>query len=79
VSRTLLARPLVRLDGVMFIDTARAWRSLSGDERLHVDIGFGVRLRGPAEAGAIAVDVARGLRDGRAALTVGWEQSWPGW
>ena len=30
-------------------------------------------------AGAIAVDVARGLRRGRAALTIGWEQSWPGW
>jgi Peptidase_C39 like family len=79
VSRTLLSRMLMRLDGVMFMDCARAWRSLSGDERLHVDAGFGVRLRGPADGGAIAVDVARGLRDGRAALTIGWEQSWPSW
>jgi hypothetical protein len=77
--RTLLARRLLRLDAVAFVDAARAWRSLSGDRRLHIDAGFGVRLRGPSDAGAIAVDVARGLRDGRAALTIGWEQAWPGW
>ncbi len=77
--RTLLARRLVRLDAVAFADTARAWRSLSGDRRWHVDAGFGVRLRGPSDAGGIAVDVARGLRDGRSALTIGWEQAWPGW
>ena len=77
--RTLLARRLVRLDAVAFVDTARAWRSLSGDRRWHVDAGFGVRLRGPSDAGAIAVDVGRGLRDGRTALTIGWEQAWPGW
>jgi hypothetical protein len=76
---TLVARPLMRFDGVVFVDSARAWRSLSADHRLHVDVGVGVRLRGPLESGAIAVDVARGLRDGRAALTIGWEQSWPGW
>ena len=77
--RTLLARRLVRLDAVAFADTARAWRSLSGDRRWHVDAGFGVHLRGPSDAGGIAVDVARGLRDGRSALTIGWEQAWPGW
>jgi hypothetical protein len=78
-ARTLVARGLMRLDGLAFVDSARAWRSLSGDGRLHVDVGVGVRLRGPVEAGAIAVDVARGLRDGRTALTIGWEQAWPGW
>lgn len=78
-TRTLVTWPLMRLDGVVFVDSARAWRSLSGDERLHVDVGGGVRLRGLVDGGAIAVDVARGVRDGRTALTFGWEQAWPGW
>ncbi|MGH9314121.1 MAG: hypothetical protein ACRD1S_13110, partial [Vicinamibacterales bacterium] len=77
--RTVLTRGLVRLDAIAFADAARAWRSLSGDRRLHIDVGGGLRLRGPADAGAIAIDVARGLRDGRTALTVGWEHAWPGW
>jgi hypothetical protein len=77
--RPLLTRPLIRFEAVAFGDAARAWHSLTGDRRLHIDAGGGLRLRGPADAGAIAIDVARGLRDGRMALTIGWEQAWPGW
>jgi Peptidase_C39 like family len=75
----LLTRGLMRLDVLAFADAARAWRSLSGDRRLHVDMGVGLRLRGPADSGSIAIDVARGLRDGRTALTIGWEHAWPAW
>jgi tetratricopeptide (TPR) repeat protein len=77
--RTLLTRGLMRFEAVAFGDAARAWQSLAGDRRLHIDAGGGLRLRGPAEAGAIAIDLARGLRDGRMALTIGWEHAWPGW
>lgn len=44
----------------------------------HVDTGVGLRLRVPGE-GAVRIDVARGLDDGRHALSVAWDLPWPAW
>jgi hypothetical protein len=62
-----------------FVDTARAWRR-AGDlvaTPLLVDIGIGLRLRPPAMGGALRIDVARGVRDGRMRASIGVLQKWP--
>ena len=65
-------RQPIRFAPALFADTARAWRVLpGGDRRWHTDIGVGVRIALPG-AGIVRVDVARGLRDGNNALSVGW-------
>jgi hypothetical protein len=45
---------------------------------VHWDAGVGLRLRLPG-GGALRIDVARGLRDGRHAASFGWVSGWPGW
>jgi hypothetical protein len=62
--------PRVGLAG--FVDVARASRRSSAGSGTDVDVGGGVRLRLPGWDGALRVDVARGLGDGRNALTFGW-------
>lgn len=44
----------------------------------HVDTGVGLRVRVPGE-GTLRIDVARGIDDGRHALSVGWDLPWPAW
>ncbi len=44
----------------------------------HLDAGIGLRVRVPGE-GAMRIDYARGLDDGRQAVSVGWELPWPAW
>ena len=66
------ARPF-RVAPAVFVDVARAARSLDGfDRRFHIDLGVGLRLGMPG-AGALRVDLGRGLRDGKMALSVGWD------
>jgi len=63
---------LVRVAPAAFLDVARAWRVGDvGDPRLHADIGVGVRLAFPG-SGVLRADLARGLRDGRMAASLGW-------
>ena len=63
-----------RIAPAVFVDAARAARSTDGfDRRFHVDVGIGLRLGIPG-AGALRVDLGRGLRDGEMALSVGWER-----
>jgi hypothetical protein len=63
----------VRLAPALFVDTARATRGLeSTDSRTHLDAGVGVRLALPGGSSVLRVDLAKGLRDGHTALTVGW-------
>jgi hypothetical protein len=54
-----------------FIDFARAARGLDwSDTRTHVDAGAGLRVSVPG-MGTLRIDVARGLRDGRMAISAG--------
>ena len=69
-----IAQGLLRLAPAVFVDVARATHGLpESDRRLHTDVGAGVRLS-LAGSGVLRVDVARGLRDGRTALSVGWQR-----
>ena len=63
-----------RIAPAVFIDVARAWRTTDGfDTRAHADVGAGVRMNVPG-GGALRVDVARGLRDGKMAVSAGWSR-----
>jgi outer membrane translocation and assembly module TamA len=56
----------------MFADTAHASHPFrNGDARWHLDMGAGVRFVLPG-AGIVRVDLARGVRDGAMAFSVGW-------
>jgi peptidase C39-like protein len=55
-----------------FADIARSSRSPLSDAALHVDLGTGLRMRVPGAQGALRIDYAHALRDGRSALTMGW-------
>ena len=61
-----------RIAPAVFVDVARASRGLpESDTRGQVDAGAGLRLGLPG-AGVFRFDIARGLRDGATALSVGW-------
>lgn len=65
---------VVRVAPAAFVDAARADDAPAfADSRAHVDVGAGLRLAIPG-AGVIRADVARGLRDGHMALSVGWSR-----
>ncbi len=65
-------RKPLRIAPALFVDAARASAGLeSSDRRWHSDLGAGLRIALPG-AGVVRVDVARGLRDGATALSVGW-------
>lgn len=68
------ARCPVRVAPAVFVDVARAWNGLATtDSRTQVDVGAGVRVS-LAMSGTLRVDVGHGLRDGRNAISVGWER-----
>lgn len=56
----------------VFVDVARAFDGAAfSDTRTHVDAGLGVRVPVPG-SGVVRLDIARGLRDGKTALSIGW-------
>jgi hypothetical protein len=59
---------------VAFADIVKASRRLdpSVSGAAAIDVGVGLRLHLPGQDGTWRVDVARGLRDGRRAVSVGW-------
>jgi len=64
----------IRVAPAAFVDIARAWRGLATTaRRTQVDAGAGVRFS-LLGMGVLRVDVARGLRDGRTALSVAWQR-----
>ena len=78
------SRPVARLaiatiDAALFADAARGWQLLdSRPSDYQIDAGAGLRVRlsgGPA----FRLDLARGLRDGRWALTAGTVMALPHW
>ena len=57
-----------------FVDVARATRGLAAtDTRVQVDAGGGIRLS-LFGMGVLRIDAAHGLRDGRSALSIGWQR-----
>jgi hypothetical protein len=67
-------RRLLRVAPAAFVDLARATRGLPAtDSRLHADAGAGLRIS-IFGAGVVRIDVAHGLRDGRNALSIGWQR-----
>jgi hypothetical protein len=73
-----------RLSLAVFGDVARAGHGLAprvgnahNETRTQIDIGFGLRLRVAGEARTLRIDVAQGLRDGRRAISAGWQLPWP--
>lgn len=65
---------LVRVAPAAFVDLARATRGLpESDARLQYDAGAGIRIA-LLGFGVLRADVARGLRDGRMAFSVGWQR-----
>ena len=68
-----------RVSAAAFIDAARAWNRSAGSSStpLLVDIGAGLRVRTTGVVQELRIDVAYGVRDGRRALSAGWQRSWP--
>jgi outer membrane translocation and assembly module TamA len=67
-------RPLlkvVRFAPAAFIDGAHAGRRRAPGSAWHMDAGVGLRIAFPG-SGILRVDVARGLRDGSTAFSIGW-------
>ena len=65
---------LLRVAPAVFLDLARATRGLaSSDTRLHYDAGAGIRIA-LLGFGVLRADVARGLRDGSTAFSIGWQR-----
>ena len=69
-----VGKPL-RIAPAVFVDTARASAGLElSDRRWQSDAGVGVRIALPG-AGVVRIDLARGLRDGATALSIGWARN----
>ena len=52
-----------------FVDTGLTARRLSGGSITDVDVGIGLRGAYPGRAGALRLDIARGIRDGHLAIS----------
>jgi hypothetical protein len=66
------AKKPLRIAPAVFIDLARSTGGMaSRDDRWQSDIGAGLRVAVPG-SGALRVDVARALRDGSSAVSIGW-------
>jgi hypothetical protein len=59
-----------RVAAAMFVDAAKTARRAAGPAIEDVDVGIGFRGGYPGRAGAIGVNLARGLRDGNTALSM---------
>ncbi len=61
-----------------FVDAARTWDPNESSSRpFLVDVGGGLRVHTSGLARGFRVDVAYGVRDGRRALSAGWQKTWP--
>jgi hypothetical protein len=62
----------------LFADTARASHRVDGTESSWpLDVGTGIRWGVPGLGSEVRLDLARGLRDGGWAISVGWQAPWP--
>jgi hypothetical protein len=65
-------RQILRLAPALFVDAARATRRRDPGDAWHVDAGIGLRFA--AGSSVLRVDVAKGLRDGATAFSLGWSR-----
>jgi hypothetical protein len=68
-----LRRGLLRVAPAAFLDTAWTGRRMQGPPLRDADLGAGLRLGVAGIGGTLRIDVARGLRDGRSALSLVYE------
>jgi hypothetical protein len=62
----------------LFADSAHAWHRVDGTQSTWpVDVGAGVRWGVPGLGSEVRLDLARGLRDGGWAISIGWQAPWP--
>jgi hypothetical protein len=66
-------KSLVHVGAAVFVDAARVERRAQPDGRADVDVGAGVRIGLPGLDGVFRVDLGKGLRDGRTALSFIYE------
>jgi hypothetical protein len=52
------------------------WAAFVDASNRHVDSGIGLRFKLPAAPSVLRIDVARGIRDGAAALSASWQSAW---
>lgn len=62
---------VLRVAPAVFVDAARADGRRARGAAWHVDAGAGLRVALPG-SGVLRIDLAKGLRDGATALSVGW-------
>jgi hypothetical protein len=63
---------LARFGSAIFVDSAVTGRRRSGNARADVDAGMGVRIGIIGVPGAFRIDLAKGLRDGAAVLSLAY-------
>jgi hypothetical protein len=73
VQRWRQGRGPISLGFAGFLDLARTGQRLVGDVLVDADAGVGVRVAVPGQRGVFRIDIARGLADGRIAVSVGWQ------
>ena len=67
-----------RVSPAAFVDAARTWdQNVISTRPFLVDVGGGLRVHTSGLAQGFRVDVAYGVRDGRRALSAGWQKRWP--
>jgi hypothetical protein len=63
-------RQILRIAPTVFVDAARATRRREPGDAWHVDAGVGLRLA--VGTSVLRIDLAKGLRDGTTAFSIGW-------
>ncbi len=80
LQRPLAIRQPVRAWWVAFVDAARRGATRDGAPApALVDVGVGLRLDVAGTPHVLRLDVGQGVRDGRIALSAGWQATWTGW
>jgi hypothetical protein len=67
------------LSWAVFVDAANQFAAGPAPASISIDVGAGLRIGLPGTPDVIRMDLARGLRDGRVAFSIGWSTAWPGW
>jgi hypothetical protein len=64
--RRVASRPALQVGWAAFVDATDH----------HVDAGLGLRFKLPAAPTVLRIDIARGIRDGAAAISASWQSAW---